>query len=219
MNALCRLTIYAIGDNMLKKCLFPNIDGKMPTLGKNIYIDQNSVIIGDVIIEDGVYISPNAVIRCDEPPTKGIIIKENVNIQDGAVIHCLSGTGVIIGEDSSISHCTIIHGHAKIGNKSFIGFNSTVFNAEIGDNVVVGHNSVIDGTGAPIKIPNNKWIPPNSSIYKDEDGILKAFLSNGKIITDFMELPELPEWYKSFPNKVVNINNKLNQGYIDIYKK
>lgn len=202
----------------MEKNILPNIEGKTPNIDKNVFIDKSAVIIGDVAIQKNVYIGPNAVIRCDEPPTKGILIKEGANIQDMVVIHCLRNTSVVVGKEASITHSTVIHGPAKIGDNAFIGFNSVVFGAEIGDNTIVGHNSVVDGVGGDLKILNDKWIPPNTSIYKDSDGIIKAFLPNGTILTDFNKLPDIPEWYKKVPGDVVKVNKELNLGYREFIK-
>ncbi|WP_421078101.1 DapH/DapD/GlmU-related protein [Methanothermococcus sp. Ax23] len=193
--------------------ILPNIEGKTPKIDKNVFVDKSAVIIGDVIIEKDVYVGPNAVIRCDEPPTKNILIKEGANIQDLVVIHCLRNAPIVVGRETSIAHSSVIHGPAKIGDNAFIGFNSVIFGAEIGNNAVVGHNSVIDGVGGNLKIPDNKWIPPNTSIYKDSDGVIRAFLPDGTVLTDFNNLPDIPEWYREVPGEVVKVNKELNLGY------
>jgi len=202
----------------MNKNVLPNVERKTPNIGENVFIDKSAVVIGDVTIQKNVYIGPNAVIRCDEVPTKGILIKEGANIQDMVVVHSLRDTPVVIGREASITHSSVIHGPAKIGDNAFIGFNSVVFGAEIGNDAIIGHNSVVDGIGGDLKIPDNKWIPPSTSIHKDSDGIIKAFLPDGTILTDFNKLPDIPEWYKHIPNDVVEVNKELNKKYRKLFK-
>ena len=82
--------------------------GFTPVLGKNCYLAENCVIVGDVILGDDCTIWYNAVIRGD---VNSIRIGNSVNIQDGAVIHCNYRDSVsIIGDNVSIGHNAIIHG-------------------------------------------------------------------------------------------------------------
>ena len=48
-----------------------------------------------------------------------------------------------------------------IGNDTFVGMKSLVFNAKIGNNVAIGISSTIT---AGLKIPDNKYFPPGSII-------------------------------------------------------
>ena len=57
--------------------------GKKPKIDPNVFIEKSATIIGDVQIEKGSSVWPNAVIRGD----KGTIrIGKNVNIQDHVII-------------------------------------------------------------------------------------------------------------------------------------
>jgi carbonic anhydrase/acetyltransferase-like protein (isoleucine patch superfamily) len=48
----------------------------------------------------------------------------------------------------------------------FIGFNSVLFNCELGDGCVVRHNSVVDGRDLPDKfyVPSTTRIGPNTDL-------------------------------------------------------
>ena len=61
-----------------------------PTIGKNVYIDDSAVTIGDVTIEDDVSIWPTAVIRGD---VESIYIGAGTNVQDGSVLHVSHAQG------------------------------------------------------------------------------------------------------------------------------
>lgn len=109
--------------------------GFTPVLGKNCYLAENCVIVGDVILGDDCTIWYNAVIRGD---VNSIRIGNSVNIQDGAVIHCNYRDSVsIIGDNVSIGHNAIIHG-AKLEEGVLVGMGAIVM-----DHAVIGKNSVI----------------------------------------------------------------------------
>jgi len=61
------------------------IKGIAPTIGKNTFIAENATIVGDVVMGDNCSVWFNTVIRGD---VHSIRIGNNVNIQDGAIIHC-----------------------------------------------------------------------------------------------------------------------------------
>lgn len=67
-----------------------------------------------------------------------IRIGNNVNIQDGAILHTLYQKSVIeIGDNVSIAHNAVIHG-AKIHNNVLIGIGAILL-----DHAVVGENSIV----------------------------------------------------------------------------
>ncbi len=53
------------------------IDGLVPVISKQAFVHETAVIIGDVFIEEGVYIGPNASLRGD---FGRIIIKKRMQI-------------------------------------------------------------------------------------------------------------------------------------------
>lgn len=84
----------------------------------------------------------NAVVRGD---VHAIRIGDNVNIQDGAIIHCTyQQAPVSIGNDVSIAHNAIIHG-CTIHDNVLIGMGAIIM-----DKVVIHSNSII-GAGAVVK--------------------------------------------------------------------
>jgi len=53
---------------------------------------------------------------------------------DFALLHpgyTLSGAAVVIGENTSVAHRSIVHGPCKVGHGVFIGFNSVLFNCTV----------------------------------------------------------------------------------------
>lgn len=112
-----------------------SVKGIFPEWGENCFIADNATITGDVIIGDDCSIWFNAVVRGD---VHYIRIGNNVNIQDGAIVHCTyQKAPVEIGDNVSIAHGAIIHG-CTIHDNVLIGMGAILM-----DGVVVESNSVI----------------------------------------------------------------------------
>jgi carbonic anhydrase/acetyltransferase-like protein (isoleucine patch superfamily) len=128
--------IYLMRNLRIKSMpLIKKVRGFEPQIGKGCYLADNSTIIGDTIIGDNCSIWFNTVLRGD---VNSIRIGNKVNIQDGAVLHCLYEKSVItIGDNVSIGHNVIIHG-AKICNNVLVGMGAIIL-----DDAVVGENSII----------------------------------------------------------------------------
>lgn len=90
---------------------------------------------------DGCSIWYNAVLRGD---VNSIHIGNNVNIQDGSVLHTLYQKSTIeIGDNVSIGHNVTIHG-ATIKDNALIGMGSVVLDhAVIGEGAIVAAGSVV----------------------------------------------------------------------------
>lgn len=122
----------------------PNPRGERPRIAVSAFMDPTAVVIGNVLIGENVFIGPGAVIRADEPGSS-IVVGDGSNVQDRVVIHALEGSRVVVGGETSLSHASIVHGPCTIGDGCFVGFGSVVFNAVLGDGVVVRHLAVVDG--------------------------------------------------------------------------
>jgi carbonic anhydrase/acetyltransferase-like protein (isoleucine patch superfamily) len=111
------------------------VKGIIPTIGRDCFIAENATIVGDVVIGHRCSIWFNAVIRGD---VHYIRIGDNVNIQDGVIIHCTyRKSPVNIGNNVSIAHNAVIHG-CTIHDNVLIGMGSILM-----DNVVIESNSII----------------------------------------------------------------------------
>ena len=104
----------------------------------SILICEGACVVGDVILEKGVNIWYNAVLRGDAGT---ITVGENTNIQDGAVLH----EETKIGAGCTIGHNAIVHG-CTVGDNVLIGMGAVVLNgAKIGDNCIVGAGALVTG--------------------------------------------------------------------------
>ena len=111
------------------------LKGKTPQLGKNCFLAENAVVIGDVTMGDECSIWYNAVIRGD---VHYIRMGNRVNVQDGAIIHCTyQKAPTNIGNNVSIAHGAIVHG-CTIHDNVLVGMGSIIM-----DDCVVESNCII----------------------------------------------------------------------------
>ena len=131
--------------------LIKSILGKRPLWGKDCFFADNATVIGDVVIGDYTSIWFNTVIRGD---VNKIRIGNNVNIQDGSVIHAtFKKSSTSIGNYVSVGHNAIIHG-CTINDFVLIGMGSIVM-----DNAIINSNTII---AAGSVILENTVVEPNS---------------------------------------------------------
>ena len=177
-------------------------DQDQPRIAASAYVHPQCSLIGDVQLGENVIIAPNTSIRADEGTP--FYIGANTNIQDGVVIHGLEqgrvfgddqqAYSVWIGEGTCITHMALIHGPAYVGNECFIGFRSTVFNAQVGHGCIVMMHALIQD----VEIPPGKYVP------------------SGMVITTQQaadRLPDANESDRTFSHHVVEINQALRAGY------
>ena len=161
--------------------------------GRDVMIDVNTVFEGEVVLEDGVCIGPNCVLK-------------NVTVGAGAEIHAMShledarvgancsvgpyarlrpgtelATGArignfvetkkaVIGEGSKVNHLSYI-GDCDMGAGVNIGAGTITCNydgankhkTEMGDNVFVGSNSTLV---APLKIDSDGFVGAGSTVTR-----------------------------------------------------
>jgi carbonic anhydrase/acetyltransferase-like protein (isoleucine patch superfamily) len=119
--------------------------GKSPQIPSTCWLAENCTVVGDVEMGENCSIWFNAVVRGD---VNSIRFGNNVNIQDGAVIHCTyEKTKVVLGDNVSVGHNALVHGCA-VGNNVLIGMGSIVMdNCVIGDNCIIAAGAVVlEGT-------------------------------------------------------------------------
>ena len=120
--------------------------------GDDYFIADGAVVIGSVVLEQNASVWFNAVIRGDNDL---ITIGENSNIQDGSVLHTDGGIPLTVGRNVTVGHKVMLHG-CTIGDNSLIGINSVILNgAKIGKGCLIGANALI---------PEGKEIPDGSLV-------------------------------------------------------
>ena len=115
--------------------------GIRPKIHPQAWVAENAVIIGDVEIGAGSSIWYNVVIRGD---INQIRIGDNVNVQDGSILHVESDNGpCLIGDRVTIGHNSIVHG-CIMGDDALIGMGATVLSwANIGSGALVAAGALV----------------------------------------------------------------------------
>ena len=115
--------------------------GITPQIAEDCFIAPNATIVGDVVMGKGCTVWFNAVVRGD---VNSIRLGENVNVQDGAVIHCTyEKSQTIVGNNVSIGHNAILHG-CKVDDNVLIGMGAIVMdNAHISSNSIIAAGAVV----------------------------------------------------------------------------
>lgn len=177
-------------------------DLDQPEIAPSAYVHPQCSLIGDVRLGENVIVAPNTSIRADEGAP--FIIGANTNVQDGVVIHGLEQGRVLgddqkaysvwIGHSTCITHMALIHGPAYIGNECFIGFRSTVFNAQVGHGCIVMMHALVQD----VEILPGKYVPSGAVITTQQAAD---------------RLPDAQEGDRAFSHHVVEINQALRAGY------
>src|SRR5262249_44425298 len=82
--------------------------GRWPRVDTTVFIDDSAQVIGDVEIGPDSSVWMCAVVRGD---VNSIRVGSRTNIQDGAVVHVMTGTyPTRIGDDVTVGHAAVIHG-------------------------------------------------------------------------------------------------------------
>ena len=119
--------IYELGERRVR------IEGE-------VYVADSADVIGSVVLRDKCSVWFNAVIRGDSDE---IIIGEETNVQDNAVIHTDPGIRVVLGRGVTVGHHAMVHG-CQVGDHSLIGIHAVVLNhAKIGRYCTIGANALV----------------------------------------------------------------------------
>ena len=143
--------------------------GLTPRVHPTAFIDDSAQVIGDVELgeESGVWMC--AVVRGD---VNTIRIGRRTNVQDGTVVHAMTGTHqTTIGDNVTIGHAAVLHG-CTIENQCLIGMGAILLNgAHIGTGCIVAAGTLI--------IENMK-VPPRSLVM-GSPGKVKRLLTQAEV--------------------------------------
>ena len=134
-----REMIYTLGD-------------RKPVFHGDYFVAPNAAVIGAVVMKANSSVWWNVTVRAD---TDVITLGENVNVQDGSVVHADEGVPVVLERNVSVGHLVMIHG-CTIRENSLVGIGAIVLNR-----AVVGRNCLI---GAGALVPEGKTIPDGSLV-------------------------------------------------------
>ena len=167
--------------------IIKSLRGWTPQFGKDCFLADNAVVVGEVKMGDHCTIWFNAVVRGD---VHSITIGNNTNVQDGAIIHCTyQKAKTVIGSNVSIAHNAIVHG-CTVEDNVLIGMGAIVM-----DDAVIGSGSVI-AAGAVVLAgtvvePGSIYAGIPAKRIKDTGPGMKEVIARTA-----MNYPMYAKWYK-----------------------
>jgi len=173
--------------------LIKSVKGLLPSFGKNCFLADNATITGDVVMGDDCSVWFNTIIRGD---VHSIRIGNNVNVQDGAIIHCTyQKWPVSIGNNVSIAHNAIIHG-CTINDNVLVGMGAIVMDgAVINSNSIVGAGALV--TEGTVVDSGSVWAGVPARKVKDID----QALLEGQVNRISKNYNRYASWYSDDPSE------------------
>jgi carbonic anhydrase/acetyltransferase-like protein (isoleucine patch superfamily) len=116
------------------------------------FVAPGAIVVGDVTCAGGVNVWFGAVVRGDVAP---ITLGENVNLQDGVIVHCDFGITNTIEDGVVAGHAAILHGR-RVGRGTLVGMRATLLGGtEIGEECLIAAGAVV---------PPGMIVPPRSVV-------------------------------------------------------
>ncbi|HSQ89406.1 carbonate dehydratase [Romboutsia sp.] len=190
---------YFIGPNPCTSFVHESIS---PSIDSSVFIGPFSSIIGDVTINANVFIGCNVTLRADEGTP--FYIGSNTNLQDGVIFHGLADKyirvknkkySIYVGNNVSCAHGCVIHGPCFIGDDTFIGFKSIIFNAYVKRNCFIGTGAIVTNG---VVVDYGRFVPPGAIIdTQDKANSLDA----------------IPNTVQDFSKEVIDVNTEFSSSY------
>lgn len=137
-------------------------NGFKPVIHESAFIHPQAAVTGNVRIGKDVYVGPGAAIRGDWGE---IVIEDGCNVQENCTIHMFPGAKAWLKTSAHIGHGAIIHG-ATIGENCLVGMNSVVM-----DDALIEEECII---GALCFIKANTHIPRRSLVVGNPGKVIKT---------------------------------------------
>ena len=184
----------------------------LPEVDSSAFIHPVAAVIGHVFIGKRVMVSPFASVRGDEG--QPISVGDESNVQDGVILHALETEhngnpieenqveadgkkySVYVGKRVSLAHQVQIHGPAYIGHDTFVGMQTLVFRAKVGNNCVIEPGCIVMG----VTVADERYVPAGTVLKSQEDA------DNLPVVTDDYPL-------KNLNKGVIHVNTSLADGY------
>jgi carbonic anhydrase/acetyltransferase-like protein (isoleucine patch superfamily) len=115
-------------------------DGREPVIGKETFVAESALVIGDVRIGADCYIGHGAILRGDYGT---IEIGNGTAVEEGVIIHAPPGALCAIGSRVTLGHGAIIHS-ARIGDSVTIGMGAILsIKSEVESWSIVAEGAII----------------------------------------------------------------------------
>jgi carbonic anhydrase/acetyltransferase-like protein (isoleucine patch superfamily) len=127
-----------------------------------MFLASTAIVTGDVSIGPGVNIWYSAVVRGDVAP---ITLGENVNLQDGVIVHCDFGYPNIIEAGVVAGHAAVLHG-IRVGRDTLVGIGAKLLSgSDIGEECIIGAGALV---------PPGMKVPPRSVVMGLPGKVVRA---------------------------------------------
>ena len=116
------------------------------------FLAPGAAMTGDVTCGPGVNLWFYAIVRGDVAP---ITLGENVNLQDGVIVHCDHGIPNAIEAGVVAGHAAILHGK-RVGAGTLVGMGATLLSeSDIGEECLIAAGALV---------PPGMVVPPRSVV-------------------------------------------------------
>ncbi|MDD5082481.1 MAG: gamma carbonic anhydrase family protein [Dehalococcoidales bacterium] len=115
-------------------------DGREPRVGKESYVSEHAVLIGDIKVGDNCYVGPGAILRADYG---AIEIGDGSAVEESVTMHVPPDETCWIGKKVTLGHGSIVHSKT-IGDFAVIGMGAILsLWVEIGEHSIVAEGTFI----------------------------------------------------------------------------
>lgn len=133
-----------------------------PAVTPDAYVAPGAFLAGAVRVGARASIWPGASLRGD---IASIVIGEESNVQDNAVVHVGTNLGTTVGRRVTIGHSAVVHA-CSIADESLIGMGAIIL-----DGAVIGERCLI---GAHATVLMNSVIPSGSMVVGSPGRIVRT---------------------------------------------
>ena len=127
-----------------------------------LFLAPTATVTGDVICAAGVNIWFGCVVRGDVAP---ITLGENVNLQDGVIVHCDYGFPHAIESGVVVGHAAVLHG-VRVGADTLVGIGAKLLSGtDVGSECVIAAGAVL---------PPGMVVPPRSVVMGVPGRVVRA---------------------------------------------
>lgn len=115
-------------------------EGHVPDLAPDAFVAPGCTLIGRVRLGAGASVWYGSVLRGDNDELR---LGEDVNVQDGCILHTDVGRPLTLGDRTSLGHGAIVHG-AEVAPDALIGMRAVVLNgARVGRYALVAAGALV----------------------------------------------------------------------------
>lgn len=113
---------------------------RQPVIPSSAYVAPNATVVGNVVLGERSVILFGVVLRADVGP---ILIGDETNVQDNAVVHGDPEVPTILGKGVTVGHSAVVHG-ATVGDGCLVGIGALLLSrSEMGEGAWLAAGAVL----------------------------------------------------------------------------